>query len=446
MLTNSHPSLDVRLAQLLEALKVVYASTYMHGAQDYLETTPHRLEEERMAVVIQTLVGTGRGGLYYPTFSGVTSSYNFYPFRDMSPRDGTALVALGLGKSVVEGFEALRFCPAQPQVLPQFSALKDILRNAQRKSWSLDMTLSDVIPGMDCDANLVETEVTAALAQPGMDAIASTYLPGNDRIVDGVTTPGTPLVTFSRILKGHGFPLPQILSNLLKVTEGCIGVPVEIEFAVDLKPQGPQTFHVLQVRPMNVERVAPAGDSLEPLRAEAVVFSRSTLGHGRRGAIRDVIAIPWDLDRARTREAAQVIEAINRGLRQEGRASLIIGPGRWGSADPWLGIPVTWPQISTARAIVETDFLDLEVDPSQGSHFFHNLTAFGVAYFTIHRCGDDGAIDWDWLEAQPLARSELDGKIRHYRLEQPLEVMVDGARGMGAVVLEGHSQPPPRDL
>jgi hypothetical protein len=436
MLTNSHPSLDVRLAQLLEALKVVYASTYMKGARDYLETTPHRLEEERMAVVIQTLVGARRGDLYYPTFSGVTSSYNFYPFRDMSPTDGTALVALGLGKAVVEGFEALRFCPAQPEVLPQFSAVKDILRNAQRKFWGLDMTLSDVIPGMAYDANLVESDVTRALAEPAMGAIASTFRPADDRITDGVTAPGTPLVTFSRILKGQAFPLPQILAKLLKVTEACIGVPVEIEFAVDLKASGLQTFHVLQIRPMNVERVALPAETLEPLRAEAVVFSRSTLGHGRRGGIRDIIAIPWDLDRARTREAAQAIDAINRGLRQEGRASLIIGPGRWGSADPWLGIPVTWPQISTARAIVETDFLDLEVDPSQGSHFFHNLTAFGVAYFTIHRRGDDGAIDWDWLSAQPLVRTELDGKLRHYRLEQPLEVMVDGARGLGAVVRE----------
>ncbi|MDR3670994.1 MAG: PEP/pyruvate-binding domain-containing protein [Holophaga sp.] len=436
MLTNSHPSLDVRLAQLLEALKVVYASTYMKGARDYLETTPHRLEEERMAVVLQTLVGTRRQDRHFPTFSGVTSSYNFYPFRDMVPADGIALTALGLGKAVVEGFEALRFCPAQPQVLPQFSAVKDILRNAQRKFWALDMTLSDVIPGMPFDANLVEAEVTRALGDPAFAPIASTFLPADDRIVDGIQAPGTPLVTFSRILKGQGFPLPRILTRLLQITEACIGVPVEIEFAVDLKPRDPQTFHVLQIRPMHVERVPLPAGSLEPLRAGAVVFSRSTLGHGRRGGIRDVIAIPWDLDRARTREAAQAVEAINRGLRQEGRPSLIIGPGRWGSADPWLGIPVTWPQISTARAIVETDFQDLEVDPSQGSHFFHNLTAFGVAYFTIHRRGDDGAIAWDWLGAQPLARTELDGRVRHYRLDEPLEVLVDGARGLGAVVPE----------
>ncbi len=437
MLANSHPSLDVRLAQLLEAMKVVYASTYFKGAQAYLETTPHRIEEERMAVVIQSLVGSRRGNLYYPTFSGVTSSYNFYPFRDMSPRDGTALVALGLGKAVVEGFEALRFCPAHPQILPQFSVVKDILRNAQRKFWGLDMALSDVIPGMAYDANLLETEVTTALGDPTMAPIASTYLPAYDRIVEGNAAQGAPLVTFSMILKDQGFPLPRILTNLLKVSEACIGVPVEIEFAVDLKSQGPQTFHVLQIRPMNVERVRTDAASLEPLRDQAWVFSRSTLGHGRRGAIRDVIAIPWDLDRARTRDAARAVESINQSLRREGRPSLIIGPGRWGSADPWLGIPVTWPMISSARAIVETDFLDLEVEPSQGSHFFHNLTAFGVSYFTIHRRGDDGFVDWSRLETQPLVRTELDGKIRHYRLEQPLEVLVDGAQGLGMVVAEG---------
>jgi hypothetical protein len=436
MLPNNHPSLDVRLAQLLEALKVVYASTYMKAARDYLDTTPHRIEEERMAAVVQTLVGSRRGNLWYPTFSGVTHSYNFYPFRDMSPRDGTALVALGLGKSVVEGFEALRFCPAQPTVLPQFSVVRDILRNAQRRFWGLDMGDPDVIPGMVFDANLVEGEVTAALPMEGMEGIASTYLASNDRVVDGLGVPGAPLVTFARLLKGHGFPLPGLLSRLLRTTERCIGVPVEIEFAADLARTGPQTFHVLQIRPMHVEQVVPEASLGEDLRAKALVFSRSTLGHGRRTGIRDVIAIPWDLERGRTREAAALIEGINRELRVEGRACLIIGPGRWGSADPWLGIPVTWPQISSARAIVETDFQDLEVEPSQGSHFFHNLTAFGVAYFTIHRHGDGGHVDWAWLGRQPVVREALDGKLRHFRLEEPLEVRVDGAKGMGAVAPE----------
>jgi len=320
--------------------------------------------------------------------------------------------------------------------MPQFSLVKDILRNAQRKFWGLDLGQADMIPGLVRDGNLVQADVSRALADPSMAAIASSFIAADDRIVDGQPGLGAPLVTFSRILKGQEFPLPRILASLLKVSEACIGVPVEIEFAVDLKPDGPQTFHVLQVRPMNLERPSRTAAPPEPLQAEAIVFSPSTLGHGRSGGIRDIIAIPWDLDRARTREAAQAIEAINRGLRQDGRPSLIIGPGRWGSADPWLGIPVTWPQISTAKAIVETDFLDLEVEPSQGSHFFHNLTSFGVAYFTIHRHGGGGTIDWDWLERQPAQRVELDGKLRHYRLEASLEIRVDGVRGMGAILRE----------
>ena len=435
MLPNNHPSLDVRLAQLLEAIKRVYASTYMKGARDYLETTSYRMEEERMAIVIQNLVGTAHGSLFFPTFSGVTCSYNFYPFGTMAPGDGTAQVALGLGKAVVEGFEALRFCPAQPGVLPQFSMVKDILRNAQRKFWALDLAQEDVIPGLVADLNLRETEVTEALRLPGFGGIASTYLPDNDRIVDGLRPPGTPLVTFSRLLQGRDLPLPALLSRLLQITERTMGVPVELEFAVDLRAgPGPQTFHVLQIRPMNVEPMAQAAALDEAQLREAKVVSPCTLGHGRSQPIHDVLVVDRRLDRARTRAAAQALETLNRGLRLAGRSCILIGPGRWGSADPWLGIPVTWPQISTARAIFETDFQDLEIEASQGSHFFHNLTAFGVAYGTVHPRAGTGRIDWDWLEAQPSVREELDGLIRHLCLETPLTIVVDGARGLGAVL------------
>ena len=435
MLPNNHPSLDVRLAQLLEAIKRVYASTYMKGARDYLETTPHHMEEERMAIVIQRLVGTARGSLFFPTLSGVTCSYNFYPFGAMTPAEGTAQVALGLGKAVVEGFEALRFCPAQPEVLPQFSLVKDILRNAQRRFWALDLAQEDVIPGLAADQNLRETDVTEALRLPGFGPIASTYLPDNDRMVDGLRTPGTPLVTFSRLLKGQEVPLPAILTRLLQVTERTMGVPVELEFAVDLNSgPGPQTFHVLQIRPMNIEPMARTAALDEAQLGRAVVVSPCTLGHGRSQPIHDLLVVSWRLDRARTRAAAQALEALNRDLRQAGRSCILIGPGRWGSADPWLGIPVTWPQISTARAIIETDFQDLELEASQGSHFFHNLSAFGVAYGTVHRRTETGRIDWDWLEAQPSFQEALDGMIRHLRLEPPLNIVVDGARGLGAIL------------
>ena len=438
MLPNNHPSLDVRLAQLLEAIKVVYASTFMQAARAYLASTPHRLEEERMAVLLQRVVGSSRGARFYPTFSGVACSYNFYPFREMRSEDGVALVAVGLGKSVVDGFEALRFCPAWPQVLPQFSATKDILRNAQRRFWALDMSCMDVIPGLEYDANLISLEVTEALADSGAATLASTYLRPNDTVVDGIVPGGSPLVTFSRVLKGSGFPLAEILTCLLRASQRALGVPVEVEFAVDLKAgETSPVFHVLQVRPMLIEPLERV-DSIGAAAADTVIAdSANALGHGRRTNIRDVVVVLPTLERAHTPEVASILERQNQRMRGEGRGYLLIGPGRWGSRDPWLGVPVAWAQISAAAAIVETDFSDLEVEPSQGSHFFHNLTSFGIPFLAVHRLQDGGSVNWEWLAAHPAEHEELAGRVRHIRLDRSLEVVVDGATRRGLVVLRG---------
>ncbi len=228
MLANRHRSLDVRLAQLLEAIKRVYASTFFATARDYLAATPYRIEEERMAILVQELVGSEHGTLFYPTLSGVASSYNYYPFSRMRPEDGVALIALGLGKSVVEGFEALRFCPRHPQVLPQLSSPHDALQNAQRKFYALDLGRADLIPGMDTDTNLVHTEVAAALSEPFAPYIASTYLPGNDSITPGVSPGGTPLITFGSLLRGRFLPFAETLDRLLHTVAQAIGNPVEI--------------------------------------------------------------------------------------------------------------------------------------------------------------------------------------------------------------------------
>ena len=435
MLPNSHPSLDVRLAQLLEAIKLVYASTYMQSARDYLDSTPHRLDEERMAVLLQRVVGSQHGHSFYPTLAGVACSYNFYPFRDARPTDGVVQVAMGLGKSVVEGLEALRFCPAYPQVLPQFSATADILRNAQRRLFVLDMSRDDIIPGLPVDANIVQLEATEALTAGAAELIASTYLRVNDRIVPGIVPGGTPLITFAALLSEQRFPLPSLLLRILRAAERGMGVPVEIEFAVDLLPgaEAVQTFHVLQVRPMIVEAVDEGATIDAEALASAIVVSDRAMGHGRSRAISDIVVVASDLERARTRDVAGVVERLNHELRAAGRPYVLIGPGRWGSRDPWLGIPVTWPQVAGAKAIVETDFKDLEVEPSQGSHFFHNLTALGVTFLAVPRQGA-GRINWPWLRAQPAVRAELDGLVRHIRLEQPLEVLVDGAAGRGVIL------------
>jgi hypothetical protein len=437
MLPNNHPSLDIRLAQLLEAIKVVYASTFFQTARDYLETTPYRIEEELMAVLIQRLVGKRYGDRFYPTFSGTAASYNFYPFGDMKPGDGVAQIALGLGKSVVEGFEALRFCPRQPQVLPQFSAVKDILRNAQRRFYALDLSNDDVIPGVRTDANLLHEEISEAVRDGAATPVASTYDRANDRIVSGVQEGGAPLISFSSLLNSRVIPLPELLTRLLDTCERGLASPAEIEFAASIEPGlgRRQTFNVLQLRPMVFEQLEVDVDFDEEMEAQAVVRSEIALGHGRRETISDLVVIDARrMERSQTVEAAATIEQINRELRRDGRYSILIGPGRWGSRDPWLGIPVTWPQISSARAIVETDFLDLQVEPSLGSHFFHNLTCYGVAFFAVHVAAGSGTINWEWLDRQESRAVAMDGIVRHLRLEYPAQVLVDGSTSRGVIL------------
>ncbi len=441
MLPNSHPSIDVRLAQLFEAIKVVYASTYFSRARDYLESTPYRSEEELMAILIQRLVGRRRGSIFYPTFAGVASSYNFYPFGSIRPEDGVAQVALGLGKSVVEGFTAIRFCPRWPQILPQFSAVKDMLRNAQRSFYALDMSLQDVIPGIVTDANLIQVDVGTAVEDGTAAPIASSYSRADDTVTPGLGG-GAPLITFAPLLKGRTLPLPEILTSLLRGCQAGIANPVEIEFAADLEPGrgSHQTFHVLQVRPLVVEKMGAEIELDDDSLGRAVVRSDVALGHGRREAIADIILVdPERLTRAATGQAAMAIEALNRELREARRHCILIGPGRWGTRDPWLGIPVAWAQISSARAIVETDFPDLQVEPSFGSHFFHNLTSFGVAFLVVHSLANPGSINWDWFARQPVVSQALDGAVRHLRLRGPAQVVVDGSTGRG-VILESESE------
>jgi hypothetical protein len=437
MLPNNHPSLDIRLAQLLEAIKVVYASTLFETARDYLETTPFRIEEELMAVLIQRLVGSRHGDRFYPTFSGVASSYNFYPFGDMRPEDGVAQVALGLGKTVVEGFEALRFCPKQPQILPQFSAVKDILRNAQRRFYALDMSRNDVIPGVQVDANLLHEEIIEAVRDGAAAPIASTYDRANDRIESGLSEGGSPIISFAPMLRGRIMPLPDTLSRLLDICQTGLASPAEIEFAADIEAGlgQRQVLNVLQLRPMVFEDTGVEIEFDESMVRGAVVRSEAALGHGRRETISDLVVVdPRKMDRSQTVQAAASIEQINRTLRRQGRQSILIGPGRWGSRDSWLGIPVTWPQISSARAIVETDFADLQVEPSLGSHFFHNLTCYGVAFFAVHKQDGSGVINWDWLDRQKTENEALDGVVRHLRLDQPAQVLVDGSTSRGVIL------------
>jgi hypothetical protein len=280
----------------------------------------------------------------------------------------------------------------------------------------------------------VELETARELAKGIGAAIASTYVPANDAIGDGIREGGVPLVTFARLLRGRQLPLGPVLHWLLVELEAAFCGPVEIEFAMDLEGREDlPTLWLLQCRPLpTAGQGAPMGD--QPRQDEhAVVRSCAALGNGSVSGLRDIVFVAPDLDRARTVEVAGILERLDRNLRQLGRPYLLVGPGRWGSRDQWLGIPVTWSQVSGARAIVETDFADLIGDPSQGSHFFHHLTAAGIPFFDVHQ-HDEGQIDWDWLLAQTVASAACDGKVRHLQLANPIEIRVDGRRREGVVV------------
>jgi hypothetical protein len=425
MLANCHPDLEVRAAELGEAIKRVYASTFSPHAKRYVQATPYRLEEEKMAVVIQQVVGAPHGTRFYPDISGVVRSHNFYPVPPMKTADGIAAVALGLGRTVIEGGKCLFFCPRYPRHLVQFSSADDMLANSQTAFWALDLADHDGV-------GLGETsfELDVAEADGTLHLLGSTYSADNDAVYDGLSRSGARLVSFAAILKHDYFPLAAILDHLMTIGAEALGRPVEIEFAVRLG-ETPE-FGFLQIRPMALSREAEEirMDDVAPERL--VCQSAKVLGHGRLDDLHDVIVVDMHrFERSKSQEVARDVAHLNAKLSEEGAPYLLIGIGRWGSNDPWLGIPVAWDQVAGARVIVEAGFRDLRVTPSQGSHFFQNLTAFHVGYFTANPDAGEGFVDWDWLAAQPAAEER--GCVRHLHFDKPLVVVMNGKLGRGVI-------------
>jgi CheY-like chemotaxis protein len=438
MLPNNHPDLRERMLHLVTAIKRVYASTFSQHAKAYLRATPFRLEEEKMAVVIQTVLGAPHGPRFYPDFSGVARSHNFYPAPPLTAEDGIAAVALGLGRTVVEGEKCLAFCPRHPHHLLQFSAVKDVLRNSQRQFWALEMEPS--AGAGDPERALRETRFDVALAEEDgtLQALGSTYSRENEAIYDGLGRPGVRLVSFAPVLKHGRFPLAPILDLLLDIGQRGMNKPAEIEFAVRLgrPPEDPHEFGFLQMRPMVLahESVDLAIQDLDP--AHLLCRSARVLGHGVVDGLHDVVVVDFHrFDRSRSRHAAAAVSRFNADLLASNRPYLLIGVGRWGSTDPWLGIPVTWDEIAGARVIVEAGFRDLRVTPSQGSHFFQNLTSFQVGYFTANPEAGEGFVDWTWLAEQD-AVAEAD-HVRLLRFERPLVAMMNGRRNEGVIYKPG---------
>jgi len=432
MLGNRHADLNVRMGELSEAIKRVYASTFSQHAKAYVRATPYRLEEEKMAVILQQVVGTLHGPRFYPDFSGVVRSHNFYPVPPMTFADGIAAVALGLGRTVVDGGKCLMFCPRYPRNLLQFSSVEDILSNTQTEFCALEL---DGNAGEALSAHLREQRfgLDAAETDGTLHAIASTYSADNHAVYDGISRPGPRVVTFAPMLKHGIFPLAAILDVLVRAGEDALGNPVEIEFAVRLpRDAEPAEFGFLQIRPLTLSRDHQdlTMDDVDP--AQLICCSNRVLGNGRIENVHDIVVVDSHrFERSRSQEVARAVAHFNAVLAEENRPYLLIGVGRWGSNDPWLGIPVEWDEISGARAIVEAGFRDFRVTPSQGSHFFQNLTAFQVGYLTVNPDAGEGSVDWQWLAEQPAVEEQ--GCVRLLRFSEPLHVIMNSRTSRGVI-------------
>ena len=426
MLPNNHSDLAIRLDQLINAIKLVYASTYFRDPKAFSKRIGHRTEEEKMAVIIQQLVGERYGNYFYPTLSGVAQSHNYYPFAKMKPEEGIATVALGLGKTVMEGGKALRFSPRYPQLLPQRSTVEDILENSQQVFYTLNMGEDSPKAGILEDAYLVKRDVSEADEEAPVKLLASTYIPAEHRIRDSAHMPGYRVLTFAQILKYRQFPLAEMLSEVLILGQEGMGCPVELEFTVNMPrdPDRRSQFAFLQLRPMTARAELLQVEISDDEIAGSFCFSSHALGNVERHDMADILFVkPDGFDPAKTPQIAKEIGELNAGLLRESRKFLLVGPGRWGSADRWLGIPVSWAEICGVGAMVETASSELKADPSQGSHFFHNITTLGITYATVGD-GHSDFIDWDWLASRP--RTNETEHLAHIRLDKPFTLKADG--------------------
>ncbi|MCP4347717.1 MAG: phosphoenolpyruvate synthase PpsA [Desulfobacterales bacterium] len=435
MIPNNHPDLSVRLRQLTDAIKLVCASTFYETPRTFARSLLQRTEEEKMAVIIQQVTGKQYGDCFYPAMSGVAQSYNFYPISYLKPEEGIVHLALGLGKTVVEGGASLRFSPYYPQLMPHFSKVDDILRNSQRFFYALNMKDSHADYVLKDNGTLIRLEIDDVRNHYPVRVLSSTYIPEDHRIRDSFIAQGHPVLSFASVLKYNTFPLPEIISEILEIGRKGMGCPVEIEFAVNLPEPGKEDqkpeFALLQIRPMAFREQDMEVEITDEDIKCSFCFSSSALGNGKFGDITDIVFVKTEtFDPARTVEKAAEISKINKKLVQQERRYLLIGPGRWGSADRWLGIPVSWNDISGVGAMIETSIEKMKADPSQGSHFFNNITSLGISYLTVSDNRDD-YLNWKWLNSLP-AENET-GYLRHVTLERPLTIKVDGKKSCAVI-------------
>ncbi len=436
LLPNNHPDPEVRLKQLLTAIKLVYASIYSDNSRIYFEAVNYKIEQEKMAVVIQNVAGKMFGDAFYPHLSGTAQSYNFYPVSDMTPEDGFAVAAVGLGQYVLDGERAFRFSPAYPKL--DIVSIKDQTRHTQKEFYAVNMARGELDLLSGEIAGLVKLDISRAERDGTLTHSASVYSADNETLSPGLDHPGPRVVNFANILKYDYIPLASTLRTVLEVVRETFGAPVEIEYAIDLSKdeEGKATFYLLQIKPL-VGSVA--GYTIDPdtvYTPDMLLVSQKSMGNGLIDDVTDVIYIGSDsFDNLKTVEMAAEIDTINRRMLAEGRRYVLVGPGRWGTRDRFLGVPVEWSQISNARVIVEVSLANFQVDASQGSHFFHNVTSMNIGYFAVNEATSEGEIRWEMLrEAEEIHHGTF---FRHVRFPQPLVIRMDGRKGMAVISLGG---------
>jgi hypothetical protein len=435
MIPNNQFDPDVRFRRLVEAVKFVYASTFFREAREYIRTTGSRPEQEKMAVIIQEVVGLRHNDRFYPDVAGVARSYNFYPMPPARPEEGVLSLALGLGKTIVDGGISWTVSPAYPKKPPPFASVRDILRGTQTEFWAVNMGKA---PAYD-PVSEVEYLLRATLADAEKDEVlrflASTYDAARDSLVPGIGARGPRVLDFAPLLVWEQFPVNGVVQCLLRAAEKAIGAKVEIEFALTFhSEQGNNRARLgfLQVRPLLVSGEMVEVSTADLSAADAIVASEMVMGNGVVDGIEDIVFVkPETFSPTLTPSIAQEIARFNRELLDQGRPYLLIGFGRWGSSHSSLGIPVDWSQISGARAIVESTLPEMNIELSQGSHFFHNLSSFRASYFMVPHDREYG-INWAWLNRQPVAGET--SMVRHVKTSQPLSIKVDGRTARGVVL------------
>ena len=427
VIPNNHSNKKIRLRQLSQAIKLVFASVFSEKSINYAKALDQRMGEEKMSIVIQELVGNQYDNLWYPHISGVAQSYNFYPFANMKPDDGFAVIAFGLGMYVVNGENAYRFSPRHPQI--QVLSLEDQIKYTQTYFYALNMDKKD----FDLTGGAMETiskvDIYDAKKHNTLTHCASVFDYDNQRMYPGVTRPGPIVVDFASILKNEYVPLAKTLNYLMKIFEKAFGSPIEIEFAIDLKEE--PVFYLLQVKPLikatNSYNLKPEEINKE----NTILYSKKIMGNGEINYLKDIIYVKREaFDKTMTNKMVPEINALNKKMKKEGKQYILIGPGRWGTRDRFLGIPVTWPQISEAKVIVETDLDGFPLDASYGSHFFHNLTNLNIAYFSVVK-NDESYINYDLFEnGETIEETKY---FKHIKFKKPLSVKMDGKQRIAVI-------------